>query len=382
MAPTAEAEALPLAGVRVVEFAGLGPVPYAATLLADMGADVVRLERRGRAVASSPNMLDRGRHMVEVDLKATEGLAAAHRLCAAADVVLEGFRPGVAERLGVGPEDLAVGTTPLVYGRATGWGRTGEMAHRAGHDLTYLARSGVLSLIGPADGPPSVPLQILADFAGGGSMLALGVVAALVGRGVRGVGRVVDVAMVDGVTHLAGVYHSMDALGLWAAQREANLFDGGAPFYGVYATSDGQYMAVAAWEMPFYADLLVRLGLSESFDSTAQHDQQAWPSTRAAIAAVFANRTRADWEAVFADSDACVEPVVSLAAARAWLSERGTMATAPTEPPVPWPAGPVADWGAAIPSAAGPSVTDAVFAAAGVGGDLVAQWRSSGAVGP
>lgn len=379
---TGASEVGPLRGVRVVEFAGLGPVPYAATLLADMGAQIIRVERLGRSVARSPSMLDRGRTMVEIDLKSAEGVRCARALCAAADVVLEGFRPGVAERLGVGPDELGVGTNPLVYGRATGWGRTGADAHRAGHDLTYLARSGVLSMLGPADGPPSVPLQLLADFAGGGAMLALGVCAALAGRGASGVGRVVDVAMVDGVTHLAGVYHAMDAMGLWRAQREANVFDGGAPFYGVYVTSDNAFLAVAAWEPEFYAELLSRLGLAGELSVSHQHDHTKWAHDKAAIAAVFADRPLSFWVDEFAGSDACVEPVVSLSDARVWLTRHGAIVDSPTEPVVPWPASPVASWAAGEPSAADRGATRRVLLDSGVADDTIAEWIARGVVGP
>lgn len=305
----------PLAGIRVVELAAIGPAPFGVMLLADLGADVVRVDRvaaaRGRAGAEvSMRGLSRNRRSVAIDLKHARGAEVLLRLVDDADVLVEGFRPGVAERLGIGPGPCQERNPRLVYARMTGWGQDGPLAPRAGHDLTYAAVAGALHPIGPAAQPPPPPLNFVADFGGGGTYLALGVLAALLERERSGRGQVVDAAMVDGVASLTGFFHGLLELGAWTTHREANLLDGAAPFYTTYATADGGFVAVGALEPPFYAQLLERLGLDP--DDWPQHDRARWPRQRQRLAAVFAARTRAEWEQVFAGSDACVAPVLAL----------------------------------------------------------------------
>jgi alpha-methylacyl-CoA racemase len=296
-----------LAGVRVVELAGLAPGPFGCMMLADLGADVVRVDRPGGPLLP-PGPLDRGRRTVELDLKTQAGVAGLLRLAARADVLVEGHRPGVAERLGFGPAVCEKINPRLVYARMTGWGQDGPLAARAGHDIDYIAVAGALEPLGRPGERPHAPLNLLGDFAGGGMLLAVGVLAALLERERSGRGQVVDAAMVDGSALLMTFLHGMTAGGAWPHGRGENLLDGGAPFYDTYRTSDGGYMAVGALEPPFFEALLDGLGLS---GVPSQYDESGWPSLRALLASRFASRTRAEWTAVFADLDACVAPVLS-----------------------------------------------------------------------
>jgi len=302
----------PLAGLTVIEIASLAPGPFCALVLADLGATVVRIDRPGGSVGAMPpgaDVLGRGRSSVAVDLKHPQGAEVVLRLAERADVLIEGFRPGVAERLGIGPE-VCLGRNPrLVYGRVTGWGQSGPRCGDAGHDLDYLAVAGGLYPIGPPE-RPEVPVNFIADFGGGGMLLAVGVLAALFEREHSGLGQTVDAAMVDGVGLLTAMLHGMRAAGLWADERHANLLDGGAPFYSVYETSDGGHVAVAALEPQFYADLLSGLGLEQA-DLPGRMDRGGWPELRERIAAVFRTRTRAEWSEAFAGTDACVAPVLA-----------------------------------------------------------------------
>lgn len=304
----------PLAGVRVVELAGIGPGPFAAMLLADMGADVVRVDRvsggMGGVVPASRDLLARGRRSVAVDLKDPRGVEVVLRLVEAADVLVEGFRPGVAERLGLGPDACLKRNPRLVYGRMTGWGQDGPWARVAGHDIDYIALSGALHPIGPGDGPPTVPLNYVGDFGGGAMFLAFGIACALVERAGSGAGQVVDAAMVDGSAVLTAMFHGMLAMGVWTDERDANLLDGAAPFYRCYACSDGGFLAVGALEPQFYAELLGRLELDPA--EWPQHDRARWPEQAAALAEIFGRRTRDQWADLFEGSDACVAPVLSL----------------------------------------------------------------------
>jgi alpha-methylacyl-CoA racemase len=320
----------PLAGVRVVELAGIGPAPFAAMMLAEMGAEVVRVDRpsgTGGVFAGEPrqDLLNRGKKSVLLDLKQSDGVQAFLDLAGAADILIEGFRPGVAERLGVGPEQCHERNPALVYGRMTGWGQEGPLSATAGHDVTYIAVTGALHACGQADGPPQIPANLVGDFGGGSLYLVSGVLAALHEARARGRGRVVDAAIVDGAAHLLTGVHTMLAAGQWEDRRGVNLFDGGAPFYSVYATSDGKYMAVGALEPKFYAELLARLGLDE--DPGQQHDRARWPLLRERIGARFAERTQEEWSEVFAASDACAAPVMSMAeaAAHPHISARGSI---------------------------------------------------------
>ena len=318
----------PLDGVRVIEIASLAPAPFGCMVLADLGADVLRVDRPGAAghpVVRPTDPLVRGRRSIRLNLKDPAGLAVLLRLVEGADVLVEGYRPGVAERLGLGPAECLARNPRLVYGRMTGWGQDGPLAQQAGHDIAYIAVTGALHAIGEEGGPPQIPLNLLGDFGGGSTYLVIGVLAAL--WAVRGgaPGQAVDAAIVDGAAHLLAMTHGMLAAGGWADERGVNLLDGGAPYYAVYATADGRHMAVGALEPKFYAEFLARLGLDE--DPARQHDRNGWAGLRQRIADRFASRTQADWTRVFDGSDACVAPVLGLreAADHPHLAARGTL---------------------------------------------------------
>ncbi|MGW0119367.1 CaiB/BaiF CoA transferase family protein [Streptomyces sp. NPDC003327] len=318
----------PLAGVRVVELAGIGPGPFAAMLLADLGADVVRVDRPGGpglGIDPAHDLTNRNKRSVLVDLKADGGPATVLDLVERADILVEGYRPGVAERLGVGPDACLARNPRLVYGRMTGWGQDGPLAPTAGHDIGYIAITGTLGMIGPdPEGPPTVPANLVGDYAGGSLYLVVGVLAALQHARAHGEGQVVDAAVVDGAAHLTTMIHGMLAAGGWQDRRGVNLLDGGCPFYGVYATSDGGHMAVGALEERFYAEFARLLGIEDV--APARRDLARWPELRAAVAARFRSRTRDEWTAVFDGSDACVAPVLSLreAPAHPHLAARAT----------------------------------------------------------
>ena len=319
----------PLAGVRVVELAGIGPAPFACMLLADLGADVIRLDRPGQPPLPVPmppeaDVLRRGRPSVVLDLKHPDGLATARHLVAQADVLVEGYRPGVAERLGLGPDDCLALNPRLVYGRMTGWGQDGPLAHVAGHDLGYVAITGALGAIGRAGGPPQVPVNLVGDFGGGALYLAVGVLAALLEARTSGRGQVVDAAIVDGTAHVSALVVGLVSAGLWSDQRGTNLLDTGAPFYDVYETSDGGWLAVGPLEDAFYAELLRLLGIADA--APDRLDPSQWPALRALLASTFATATRDEWTALLEGTDACVEPVLSYAEAphHPHLAARGT----------------------------------------------------------
>ncbi|MFI9586286.1 CaiB/BaiF CoA transferase family protein [Streptomyces sp. NPDC052236] len=318
----------PLTGVRVVELAGIGPGPFAAMLLADLGADVVRVDRPGGAglnIDPAYDLTNRNKRSVLIDLKAADGPGQVLDLVERADILIEGYRPGVAERLGIGPEECLARNPRLVYGRMTGWGQDGPLAERAGHDLAYIAITGTLSMIGKSDEPPAIPANLVGDYAGGSLYLVIGVLAALQhARTEGGGGQVVDAAIVDGTAHLATMIHGMMAAGGWQDRRGANLLDGGAPFYGNYETADGQYMAVGALEQRFYNEFIELLGIKD--EAPARKDFARWDELREAVAARFRTKTRDEWTAVFAGSDACVAPVLSLteAPSHPHLAARGT----------------------------------------------------------
>ena len=300
----------PLAGVKVVELAGIGPGPFACMLLADMGAEVIQIDRTAGAATWIPGFMNRGRRSIAIDLKNAAGLDVAMKLVEAADILIEGFRPGVAERLGLGPAACLATNPRLVYGRMTGWGQDGPLAQTAGHDIDYLAISGALWPIGSGDKPPPPPLNLVGDFGGGAMFLVAGVLAALHEVQGSGEGQVVDAAMVDGSAMLTTMFHEMRASGLWVDERHANLLDGGAPFYATYETADGGFMAVGALEPQFYAALLAGLGL-DSADLPAQMDRGGWPLLRQTFASSFSAKTRDEWDEIFRGSDACVSPVLS-----------------------------------------------------------------------
>jgi alpha-methylacyl-CoA racemase len=306
----------PLAGLKVIEMAGLGPVPLAGLMLSELGADVIRIERKERVklflVVPPEYDLDRhGRDIVKVDLKRPAGIDLMLRLIDKADLLIEGFRPGVMERLGLGPDVTLARNQRLIYGRMTGLGQHGPLALRAGHDLTYLAYSGVLHAIGPKDGKPVPPLNLAADYGGGTMFLIMGLLAALFERSRSGQGQVIDAAMIDGASMLAAPFFGFMATGFWQDRRGSNLLDSGAPFYDTYETADGKHVAVACLEPQFFSEFAKLLPLDERF-TASQYDIKSWDGMRAAIAARFRQKTRDEWAEVFGASDACVAPVLSL----------------------------------------------------------------------
>lgn len=305
----------PLEGIRIVELAGIGPAPFTGMMLADAGADIIRIDRADKATyppREEPHvdLMNRGRRSVAADLKHPEGVAMVLRLVGRADGLMEGFRPGVADRLGLGPEVCLERNPKLVYGRMTGWGQDGPLARAAGHDINYIALAGALEPMGRVGQKPYPPLNLVGDFGGGGMMLAFGMVAALLSAQRTGRGQVIDAAMIDGAASLMAMTYTLINSGIWRDERGTNLLDTGAPFYEVYETSDGRFMAVGAIEPQFYAELIRLLGLADE-DLPDQNDRPAWPAMKDRFAAVFATKTRSEWEAVFEGSDACVFPVLS-----------------------------------------------------------------------
>lgn len=315
----------PLDGIRVVELGGIGPTPFAGLMLAELGADVVRVDRPGESnLLALAGGLRRSRPSIAVDLKVPAGRDVVQRLVDGADVLVEGYRPGVAERLGLGPQECLARNPRLVHARMTGWGQTGPWAQRAGHDITYAAVSGTLHALGPA-ARPVAPVPVIGDFAGGSMYLVVGVLAALIARGTTGRGQVVDAAMVDGAAHLFTMVHGLLGAGAWRDEREANLLDGGAPFYAVYECADGRFVAVGALEPPFWAELVAGLRVEVEAE---QYDPDTWERQRSVFAAAFLTRTRDEWAVHFEGTDACVAPVLSLREAphHPQLVARGTFA--------------------------------------------------------
>ncbi|WP_339932319.1 CaiB/BaiF CoA-transferase family protein [uncultured Brevundimonas sp.] len=327
----------PLSGLRIIEFDGLGPVTFAGMVLADLGAEVLRLTRSAAAGTAAfsevgGEVLHRGRPAVAVNLKDPTDHARVIDLIGAADAVIEGFRPGVMERLGLGPAACATANPRLVYGRVTGWGQTGPMAQQVGHDLNYIALSGALHATGEPDRPPRPPLNLVGDYGGGAMLVVVGVLAALLEAKATGRGRVVDAAMTDGSALLMSLFYALQARGLWSDTRGANLLDGGAPFYRCYTCADGRFVAVGALEPQFYAALIAGLGLTA--DEAPQYDMAGWPALHARFEALFAARDRDDWAARFAGTDACVTPVLSLAEAPSHPHNqaRATFGGSPVQP--------------------------------------------------
>ncbi|HWU22029.1 MAG TPA: CaiB/BaiF CoA-transferase family protein [Nocardioides sp.] len=376
----------PLAGIRVVQIASLAPAPFGCMVLADLGAEVIRVERAGGgdALAVPSGYFDRGQRSIAVDLKSSEGVEVVLRLIEDADVLVEGFRPGVMERLGLGPEECWLRNRPLVYGRLTGFGQDGPLADAAGHDINYISVAGALEPMGRAGERPYAPLNVIADFAGGGFLLAIGVLAALHEVGRSGRGQVVDTAMVDGAALLTTFFHGMESAGLWTRERGTNFFDGGAAFYDTYECADGGFMAVGAVEPQFYALLLDRLGLAEA-ELPHPFDTDRADELRDAFAAVFRTRTRAEWTEVFDGADACVTPVLSPweahehphnAARGTFVEVAGRRQPAPaprfSRTPAGTPGAPPVRIGAD---------TEVLLKGAGYDDDAIARLRTSGAVG-
>ena len=382
----------PLTGVRVIELAGLGALPYGSLRLADMGAEVIRVER----VADVPDesdrtpkpysSWDRGRRSIAVDLKQPAGVEAVLRLAATADVFLEAFRPGVVERLGVGPDEVLAAKPDIVYGRLTGWGQTGRLSSTAGHSLNYEAITGVIDAIGPRDGGPVPLLQVLGDFAGGGLTMAFGVVCALWEARNSGQGQVIDVAMTDGVASIASVFYGMQANGHHQPERGTNMFDGGAPFYAVYECADGRHLSVAPIEPHFYAQFLGHIGLGDA-DLPGQYDRPRWPELRERIAEVIRTRTRDAWAELFAPTDCCVAPVLTFDEARSYGHhlDRGTFLggsdeqAGPELVAIPRLSRTPGDAGGTSPAWPGAD-TDTVLGAAGWSDEEIAELRASGVV--
>ncbi|MFA6313219.1 MAG: CaiB/BaiF CoA-transferase family protein [Sterolibacterium sp.] len=379
----------PLAGLRIVEMVGLGPGPFCAMLLADMGAEVIRIDQKRTAAADNPfpmlntrfDVLARGRRSLAADLKNPAGKEIVLRLVEKADALIEGYRPGVMERLGLGPEVCLQRNPHLVFGRMTGWGQHGPLAAAAGHDLNYIALSGALNAIGRPDSPPPPPLNLLGDFGGGGMMLAFGIACALIEARNSGQGQVVDAAMTDGAALLSAMIYGSKAFGSWTNRRGANLLDGGAHFYDSYACADGKFVAIGAIEPRFYALLLKICGITDPAFN-AQMDPASWPDLKAKLAAVIASKTRAEWCTLMEGTDACFAPVLDLdeapdhphnQARETFIEIEGVVQPAPaprfsrTPPQVGRP-----------PAAAGQH-TDEILADWGLTADEIKALRNSGA---
>jgi alpha-methylacyl-CoA racemase len=309
----------PLSGVKVLEVAGIGPGPFCGMMLADMGAELIRIDRADRVRGGDPSkppadVLARGRRSIGVDLKQAEGVDVVLRMVEQADVIIEGFRPGVMERLGLGPDVCLARNPKLVYGRMTGWGQEGPMAQAAGHDINYIALAGALEPIGRKGEKPTPPLNLVGDFGGGGMLLAFGIAAALVERASSGKGQVVDAAMVDGAATLMGMFHSMAAIGVWSEERGTNLLDTGAHFYDTFETSDGKYISLGSIEPQFYAELIEKLELTNE-ELPAQMDKSGWPVLKERFEGIFKTRTRDAWCELMEGSDVCFAPVLAMSEA-------------------------------------------------------------------
>ena len=379
----------PLSGITVVEIAGIGPGPFAGMMLADLGATVTRVDRLSGGglmtllSAGRADVVSRGRRSIAVDLKSAKGVELVLRLVDSADVLIEGYRPGVMERLGLGPDVCLVRNPRLVFGRMTGWGQDGPLAQVAGHDINYIALSGALGAIGRRGETPVPPLNLVGDYGGGGMLLACGVLAALLSVARTGDGQVVDAAMVDGSAVLMAQFYGMSALGRWTGERGTNLLDTGAPFYDVYPSADGGYLSVGPIEPAFFAILLERLGIDD-IEAGSQYDPRSWPALRLRLAGEFAARTRADAAELFADVDGCVFPVLSMSEAPQHPHNvaRGTFVTRDdVVQPAPAPRFSATPTQLKLPPPAVGEHTDAILADLGLSGDQVRRLREAGVVG-
>ncbi len=376
----------PLAGVKVIELVGIGPGPFAAMLLADMGADVIRIHRaesveRGFDPGGVP-VLDRGRRSVGVDLKHADGVECVLRLVERADALVEGYRPGVTERLGVGPDDCFARNPRLVYGRMTGWGQDGPMAQAAGHDINYIALAGALAHFGRAGSKPTPPINMVGDFGGGGMFLAFGVVCGILEARGSGEGQVVDAAMVDGSAILMSMIWGLRSLGAWNEELGTNVLDTGAPFYETYATADGRFVSLGSLEPQFYAELVAKLGL-DSDDLPAQMDRGGWPRLRERFAELFKTKTRDEWREILEGSDACFAPVLTMseAAEHPHIRSRGTVVEHDgVLQPGPAPRFSRTPTGISRPPARPGEHTDEVLAEWGFAADEIAKLRDAGAI--
>jgi alpha-methylacyl-CoA racemase len=376
----------PLEGVKVIELTGIGPGPFAGTLLSDMGAEVVRIERAelvDRSHRPSGFVVDgRGRRAVGVDLKHPDGVECVLRLVEQADALIEGFRPGVTERLGVGPDVCLARNPRLVYGRMTGWGQDGPLAHAAGHDLNYIALAGALAHFGREDQPPTPPINLVGDYGGGGMFLAFGVVCGILQARTSGQGQVVDAAMVDGAAYLMGAIWGMRGMGVFDERRGVNLLDTGAPFYDVYETADGEWVSIGSIEPQFYAELLARTGLADE-DFGPQMDRSGWPRLRARLTEVFKTKTRAEWTELLEGTDVCFAPVLPMSEALAHphvVARKIVVQHDGMDQPAPAPR-----FSRTAPTIQGPAPapghdTDAVLADWGFTADEIAGLAAAGAV--
>ena len=380
----------PLQGLRVLEMGAIGPVPYAATLLADLGADVIRIDRLspsglGVPVPAQADVHGRSRRSVALDLKQPQGVEIALCLAERSDILIEGFRPGVMEALGLGPEPCRARQPRLIYGRMTGYGQTGPWSSFAGHDLNYIALSGALAAIGPPDaqgGLPTPPLNLVGDYGGGSLFLLLGVLAALHERQRSGVGQVVDAAMFEGAASLMGFFRGLTAAGQWSSQRGANLLDGAAPFYAVYRCADGRHLALGALEARFFGNFLHAVGLDEHW-LPLQHDRAQWPALREAIAQTLLTRERDQWLAVLADRECCVAPVLDLDEAvhhPQALSRQAHVTVAGMVQPAPVPRFSRTPLAQPRPAPEPGADTDAVLMEFGFSADQRATWQAQGLI--
>ncbi len=377
----------PLGGLRIVEIAGIGPGPFCAMMLADMGADVIRVDRADRVRGGDPDqppadVMNRGRRSIGVDLKSTDGIEVVMRLVASSDALIEGFRPGVAERLGIGPDECLARNPALVYGRMTGWGQSGPYASTAGHDINYVALSGTLDAIGRVDSGPVPPLNLVGDFGGGAAYLAFGIVCAVLEARTSGTGQVVDAAMVDGAASLATFFYGLRAMGIWDDQRGTNMLDTGAHYYDVYECADGKFVSVGSIEPQFYAELREKLQLDDpKWD--AQNDKRQWPALKVELAEIFKTRTRDEWCELIEGSDVCFAPVLSMSEApsHAHNLARGTFTeVAGVVQPRPAPRFSRTDGEIVRPPPHAGQHSDEVLAECGFDLDEVAELRSVGAV--
>jgi alpha-methylacyl-CoA racemase len=374
----------PLHDITVIELGGIGPVPFCGMLLADMGATVIRIDRLdavGTGTRATEPLL-RGRRSIAIDLKNSDGVEVARTITSRSDALIEGFRPGVAERLGLGPDDCLSLNPGLVYGRMTGWGQDGPLAQAAGHDINFIALAGVLGMIGRTGQAPAIPLNLIGDFGGGGMLLALGVVSALLEARGSGKGQVVDAAMVDGAALLSTMIHGFRSSGLWNDDRQSNLLDGGAPFYDVYETADGGYLSIGAIEPAFFGELAERIGLGD--EAPEQYDRERWDELRARLTAVFRLRSLAEWQEVLEGTNACFAPVLSVdeAAEHPHNVARGTFVElAGVRQPAPAPR--FSRTRADLPEPPGEAGADtgAVLTAFGFTEETVVSLRSQGVVG-
>ncbi|MEL7708668.1 CaiB/BaiF CoA-transferase family protein [Citromicrobium bathyomarinum] len=378
----------PLAGLRIVEFAGIGPGPFCGMMLADHGAEVIRIDRAsggrgGSQPISNKDILARGRKSIALNLKSEQGIALARKLCASADGLIEGFRPGVMERLGLGPDVLLADNPKLIYGRMTGWGQTGPYAPYAGHDINYIALAGALAHFGRAGEKPTPPINMVGDFGGGGMMLAFGMVSALLNVARGGEGQVIDAAMTDGTAVLMSMIHGMANQGVWREDLGANLLDTGAHFYDTYETADGKFVSIGSIEPQFYAELRARLGLGEDPDFDAQMSPAQWSALKDKLAAIFKTKTRAEWDEALEHSDVCYAPVLTMSEAR----EHPHMAARETfidvaDSPQPAPAPRYSGTATATPSPApmpGDDTSD-ILAELGLSEGEITEFRQCGAV--